>query len=145
MPALRRAVVAALTSALLAAVSASPAFSDPTRAPHAVSGTFTCDSEQLTVVSANEPTPTLHVIAATSVLIATDATVTVAFVDPQTGEPVTTTQQTVFGAGHGQAQGLQSKLITCDNTFTVQDPDLGTVAFAVTGTFLLTPPTAQTT
>src|SRR5918911_42443 len=116
------AVLGLLVSSGIGVALAGPAPGRP-----ALSATLTCAGEELTVVSANEPTPTLQVTSNTSVLIGIDGTLTITYLDPQTGHLVTEVQHKVFGAGHGEADGLQTKVITCDRTFTVQDPTVGTV------------------
>ena len=139
MTILLRFGVAMAVLGLLGSSSIGVALADPTRGRQAISATLTCAGEELAVVSANEPTPTLQVTSNTSVLIGIDGTLTITYLDPQTGHLVTEVQHKVFGAGHGEADGLQTKVITCDRTFTVQDPTVGTVTASLTGTFVLTP------
>jgi hypothetical protein len=139
MAILRQSVVSVAVAGLLVSSGIGAALADPTRGRQAISASLACAGEELAVVSANEPTPTLQVTSTTSVLIATDGTLTITYVDPQTDQPVTEVQHQVFGAGHGDAAGLETKLITCDRTVTVQDPNLGAVTLRLTGTFILTP------
>jgi hypothetical protein len=139
MQLLRKLVWAAIAGGFLAGGSAGAAFADPIGGQLAVPLTLTCGESVLTVVSPNEPAATLQVIGTTYVLVATEATRIITYVDPQTGLPVTETLHVVFGAGNEQATGLQPKLTTCTSNGTVQDPNLGDVTYTITVTLATTP------
>jgi hypothetical protein len=135
----RKLAVAIIAGALLAGTGIGSALADPIRSPHAVNFTLTCDGTQLTVVSANEPTASIQVVGSTTTLVATDATLTTTYTDPQTGATVTEVQSVVYGAAHGNATGIEKRLVTCTNTITVQDPNVGLVTVALTGQFIFAP------
>ncbi|MFN8456592.1 MAG: hypothetical protein U0401_18310 [Anaerolineae bacterium] len=138
MSTLQKFVFTIMMVAVLAMANIGLALADPINNPHAVHFVLTCDGQEFTVVSANEPTPTIHIVGETNTLIATEATLNTTFTDPQTGETITDSFTKVFGAGHGQAQGLQKRLITCTNTIIVDDPDVGPVTLELIATFMKT-------
>lgn len=139
MSTLQKFVSAIVMVAVLAVANIGPALADPIKNPNAVHFALTCGGQEFTVVSANEPTATIHIVGETKVLVATEATLITTFTDPQTGETITDSFTQIFGAGHGQAQGLQENLITCTHTLVVEDPDVGPVTFDLIATFMKTP------
>ena len=134
-----RLVVAIAVVAVMSTSGAGLALADPISNPLAVHFALTCGGQEFTVVSANEPTATVHIVGETYMLVATEATLTITFTDPQTGEIVTDSHTTIFGAGNGEAEGLQGSLTTCTHTLIVDDPVVGPVTFDLTATFLMTP------
>lgn len=139
MSTLRKFVVAVMMVVALAIASIGPALADPINNPLAFHFTLTCGGQEFTVVSANEPTATVRIVGETNMLVATEATVVTTFTDPQTGETITDSHTTIFGAGNGEAEGLQGSLTTCTHTLIVEDPDVGPVTIVVIGTFMMTP------
>lgn len=134
-----RFVVAIAVVAVMSISGVGLALADPISNPLAVHFALTCGGQEFIVVSANEPTATIHIVGETSMLVVTEATLTTTFTDPQTGETVTDSLTVIFGAGHGEAEGLQGSLTTCTHTLVVEDPVVGPVTFDLTGTFLMTP------
>ena len=133
-------LIGVLSLAILAlGVRSAPAYADPLNSPQAVFFGITCEGERFSVVSPNEPAANLLIIGETTVGVATVASVTTTFTDPQTGELVSLVQEVVFGPGHGQAQGVAGKLTHCSETVVTEDADLGTITAVLEGDFLLTP------
>jgi hypothetical protein len=98
-----------------------------------------CDGVNLTLVSANEPTPSLHVIGDTGVFVATSAHLELRFVDPATGQTVTEITDVVYAAGHGHALGVQDDLTTCTDTEIVDDPVVGPITATLVATLAARP------
>jgi hypothetical protein len=140
MKTLRKLAIAFVASALLAGAGISSAFADPIQGRNAISFNVTCGGEQFTVVSASEPAASIQVVGRTTTLVATDATLTTTYTNPQTGEPVTEIQSVVSGAGHGDATGVGRRLTTCTDTITVQDANVGLITTTLVGTFIFAPP-----
>ena len=134
-----RFVVAIAVVAVVSTSGVGMALADPINNPLAVHFALTCGGQEFTVVSANEPTATVHIVGETDTLVATEATLVTTFTDPQTGETVTDSLTAIFGAGNGEVEGLQGSLTTCTHTLIVEDPDVGPVTFELTGTFVMTP------
>jgi len=132
-------VVVLVMSALLLSASRT-ALADPVNGANAASFTLTCGNQTITVVTPSANAAIAQVIGTTSVGVATEVNVSLTFIDPDTGQPVTTTQTVIYGAGHGKAQGLQNRLTTCSSTFTFEDPEVGTVTVTLSVTQFLTPP-----
>jgi hypothetical protein len=137
---LARLAVATAAGVVLAGVGASPALADATDGRNAVHFNLTCGGEQFGVVSPSEPAAAVQLIGSTSILVGTDALLTTTYTDPQTGQPVATTQHVVYGAGHGDANGVQGRLLHCTNTIVVDDPDLGPITITLVAQFILAPP-----
>ena len=134
-----RFVVAIAVVAVVSTSGVGMALADPINNPLAVHFALTCGGQEFTVVSANEATATVHIVGETDMLVATEATLVITFTDPQTGETVTDSLTAIFGAGNGEAEGLQGNLTTCTHTLIVEDSDVGPVTFELTATFLMTP------
>jgi hypothetical protein len=124
----------------LAGAVVSPALADATGGNNAVHFNLTCGGEQFTVVSPSEPAATVQLAGSTRILVGTDALLTTSYTDPQTGQPVTTTQHVVYGAGHGNANGVQDRILDCTNTIVVNDPDVGPITITLVAQFILAPP-----
>lgn len=139
MSTLRKFVFAIVMVAVLAVANIGPALADPIKNPIALHAVLTCDGQEFTVVSPNEPTASVHIVGETNMLVATEATIITTFTDPQTGETITNSFTVIYGAGHGQAQGLQGSLITCTRNLVVEDPDVGPVTIDVSVTFMKAP------
>ena len=137
---LARLAVAVAAGAVLAGVGAGPALADATDGHNAVHFDLTCGGEQFTVVSPSEPAAAVQLAGSTSILVGTDALLTTTYTDPQTAQPVTTTQHVIYGAGHGDANGVQGRLLDCTNTIVVNDPDLGPITITLVGQFILALP-----
>lgn len=134
-----RFIVAIALVAVISAFGVGTTLADPLNDPLAVHFALTCGGQEFTVVSANEPTATVHIVGETDMLVATEATLVTTFTDPQTGATITDSHTTIFGAGNGEAEGLQGSLTTCTHTLIVEDPDVGPVTLALTATFIMTP------
>ena len=85
------------------------------------------------------PPAAAQLVGSTSILVGTDTLLTTIYTDPQTGQPVAITQHVVYGAGHGDANGLQDRLLNCTNTIVVTDPDLGLITITLVARFILVP------
>ena len=134
-------LVLALTAGVLTAgATVGPALADATGGRNAVHFTVSCGGEQFTVVSPSEPSAAVQIVGSTSILVGTDALLTTSYTDPQTGQSITTTQHVVYGAGHGNANGVQDRLLDCTNTIVVEDPDLGPITITLIAEFILAPP-----
>jgi hypothetical protein len=88
----------------------------------------------------SEPAAAVRLAGSTSVLIGTDALLTTSYTDPQTGQLVTTTQHVVYGAGHGNANGVQDRILDCTNTTVVNDPEVRPITITLAARFILAPP-----
>lgn len=137
---LTRLAVATAASVVLVGVGASSALADATGGRNAVHFNLTCGGEQFSVVSPSEPAAAVQLVGSTSILVGTDALLTTTYTDPQTGRPVVTTQHIVYGAGHGDANGVQGRLLDCTNTIVVNDPNLGPITITLVARFILAPP-----
>jgi hypothetical protein len=124
----------------LAGTVVSPALADAAGGSNAVHFTLTCGGEQFIVVSPSEPAAAVQLVGSTSVLIGTDALLTTSYTDPQTGQLVTTTQHVVYGAGHGNANGVQDRILDCTNTTVVNDPEVRPITITLAARFILAPP-----
>jgi hypothetical protein len=131
-------VAVLLMSALLLSVSGT-ALADPVNNPNAFTLTLTCGDQSITFVTPSGTAVVGQVIGTTSVGVVSQVELTFSYTDPNTGQPVTTTQTFILGAGHGNAQGLEDRFTTCSNTDTFEDPELGTVTVIFTLTQFLTP------
>lgn len=52
---------------------------------------------------------------------------------------MTDIQHLVFGAGHGNADGFQDRMVDCTNTIVISDPDVGPITLTLVGQFILAP------
>ena|SRR6266536_6494021 len=125
-------------SALL--LTSGTALADPVNGANSAVLTLTCGDQQITFVTPGESSAVGQVIGTTSVGVVSKVELTLSYTDPNTGQPVTTTQTAILGAEHGNAQGLQDRLTTCSTTGSFEDPDLGTVTVIFSVTQFLTPP-----
>jgi hypothetical protein len=135
-----RLAIAVAAGLALAGAVASPALADATGGSNTVHFNLTCRGEQFTVVSPSEPAAAVQLAGRTSILIGTDALLTTSYANPQTGQPVITTQHVVYGAGHGNANGVRDRILDCTNTIVVNDPDVGPVTITLAAQFILAPP-----
>ena len=131
-------LASAVALVLLLAGGAGTALADPINSPKAVPFAITCGGERLSIISPNEPTSSLLVVGETTVGVATVATLTTTYTDPQSGATMTDVQTFVYGSGHGKAQGLQGTLTSCSETVVVEDPVVGPITVTLAGNFLLT-------
>jgi hypothetical protein len=140
MPKIRyRHLLAAAAALGSLGLGLTPASADPVRGHNAVPLTLTCNGVELMLVSANEPTPTIHVIGESTVLVATAAHLELSFVDPATGQTITEVTDVVYGSGHGAANDAQRNLTTCTSTQVIEDPAVGTITATLTATVAIRP------
>ncbi|HEU5103137.1 MAG TPA: hypothetical protein VFU22_29150 [Roseiflexaceae bacterium] len=129
-------LVAAVVLAL--AASSGLAFADPSHSRNAVTIPLTCGGVPLTVISPSEPAANALVVGDTGTLILTQGTLTLTYIDPQSGGLVSEIQEVVYGPGHGNAQGML--LTSCISIVTVQDPNVGPITGTLVGLFFIAPP-----
>lgn len=104
--------------------TASVALADPTNNPNTFTATLQCGSGTVTFVVLPAGSPTLLDLNSTDGFHLTQVDFTIV----ETGQ----TGTVPYGAGHGQAQGLQDDLTTC---FVTEVRDGLTFEFALTGFF----------
>jgi hypothetical protein len=129
----------AIVGVVLLVGAAAPAAADATGGRHAVTFNLSCGGVDVTVVTPSSAAATAQVIDGSGTLVATDITITLTFTDPRTGNQVTEVEYLTYGAGHGQAGGLQDRLVTCTQDFTINDPDVGPIAVMFEGSFYFAP------
>ena len=135
---MRRAVLLAAATAIVAVLAAGMASADPVNSKNAQIFTFDCGGEQVTVASnIKNSAVVVNVVGTTGNFVATRVEGTATFTDPETGEVV---ELPPFDEpiGQGQKKGLQGSLTTCETTLTFEDPE-GTVTVDLTVTGFFTP------
>ena len=134
---MRRAVLLAAVTAIVAVLAAGMASADPVNSTNAQIFTFDCGGEQVTVASnINNSAVVVNVVGTTGNFVATRIEGTATFTDPA-GE-VVFEDEFVETIGQGQKKGLQGSLTTCDTTLTFEDPE-GTLTLDLTVTGFFTP------
>jgi len=135
---MRRAVLLAAATAIVAVLAAGMASADPVNSTNAQIFTFDCGGEQVTVASnINNSAVVVNVVGTTGNFVATRIEGTATFTDPA-GE-VVFEDEFVETIGQGQKKGLQGSLTTCDTTLSFEDPELGTITVDLTVTGFFTP------
>jgi hypothetical protein len=134
---MRRAVLLAAATAIVAVLAAGMASADPVNSTNAQIFTLDCGGEQVTVASnINNSAVVVNVVGTTGNFVATRIEGTATFTDPA-GE-VVFEDEFVETIGQGQKKGLQGSLTTCDTTLTFEDPE-GTLTLDLTVTGFFTP------
>ena len=126
-----RYVAAVACLSIMLAPLTSAAQSGVTKNPNATTVVLDCGAAgQITTVTPSTATPISLNLGSNTVLVTTSAVYTVR--DAITNEILLTTQTIAYGAGHGQAAGIQGNLITCTSQpiFTT-DPQLGPISFTI--------------
>ena len=132
---MRRAVLLAATTAIVAVLAVGTASADPVN-KNSERLTFDCGGEQVEVVTIFQSRGvSFNVVDTTGTFVLTRVDITETFTDPETGEVVE--RDFVETIGKGGKRGLERSLTTCDTTITVEDPVVGTVTvdFTLTGFF----------
>ena len=106
--------------------------------PNAHTFVFDCGAVgQFTTITPSRPTPALLDVSSGSVFLIASATSI--FVDPSTGQTVFTITEP-YGAGHGNASGIQGDLITCTSEpEAINVPPFGDVSATLVVTAFPTP------
>ena len=132
---MRRAVLLATATAIVAVLAVGIASADPVNSKNAEIIPITCDNGQSyrVVVTSGNPA---HIVGSTGNFIPVQFTFTA--IDPDTGEVLFEETDTV---GKGKKRGLKEDLITCKaGPFTEFDPEIGQeVTFTITVKGFLTP------
>ena len=135
---MRRAVLLAAVTAIVAVLAAGMASADPVNSKNAQIFTIDCGGEQVTVASNfKNSAVVVNVVGTTGNFVATRVEGTATFTDPDTEEMVE--EEFVATIGKGKKKGLQGSLTTCDTTITLEDPEVGTVTVDFTFTGFFTP------
>ena len=132
---MRRAVLLAATTAIVAVLAVGTASADPVN-KNSERLTFDCGGEQVEVVTIFQSRGvSFNVVDTTGTFVLTRVDITETFTDPETGEVVE--RDFVETIGKGGKRGLERSLTTCDTTITFEDPVVGTVTvdFTLTGFF----------
>ena len=133
---MRRAVLLAATTAIVAVLAVGMASADPVNSKNAQILTFDCGGEEVTVATLfNNRAVVFNVVDTTGNFVITRVEGTATFTDPKTGGMVE--EEFVETIGKGGKRGLERSLTTCDTTITFEDPVVGTVTvdFTLTGFF----------
>lgn len=124
----RKLFVAFLVTVIMAVTTISPAFADSIRGPNVQGpGVWYCGNEVLVISSPSLQATNAQVRTDNSIWIVESMTLTFTYVDPQTGTPASFSQTFTGGPAHGEATGVQGKLVTCTGHGSFADPQLGTV------------------
>ena len=124
----RKLLVAFLIMVSMGVATVGPVFADSIRGPNVQGpGTWYCGNEVLIISSPSLNATNSQVWTDNSIWIVKSMTLTFAYVDPQTGTPVSFSQTFTGGPAHGQEIGVQGKLVTCTGHGSFDDPQLGTV------------------
>ena len=135
---MRRAVLLAAVTAIVAVLAAGMASADPVNSKNAQIFTIDCGGEQVTVASNFKNSAiVVNVVGTTGNFVATRVECTATFTDPETGLVVV--EPFDLPIGQGQKKGLQGSLTTCETTLTFEDPEVGTVTVDLTVTGFFTP------
>ena len=129
---MRRAVLLAAATAIVAVLAAGMASADPVNSKNAQIFTLDCGGEEVTVATKfTSNSVVANVVDTTGNFVLTGGTTT--FTDPVTGEEVV---EAPFTIGQGKRKGLQGSLTTCETTLTFEEPEgTFTVDLTVTGFF----------
>ena len=134
---MRRAVLLAAATAIVAVLAAGMASADPVNSKKVEIVTFDCGGEQVTVTLLLNRSAIFSVVDTTGNFVLTRLEGTATLTDPETGE-VIFEEEFVDRVGQGQKKGLQGSLTTCDTTLTFEDPE-GTLTLDLTVTGFFTP------
>ena len=135
---MRRAVLLAAATAIVAVLAAGMASADPVNSKNVDIITLDCGGEQVTVATVFQSAAVaVNVVGTTGNFVATRIEGTATFVNPETGEVVE--DEFVDPIGKGKKKGLQGSLTTCTTTLTFEDPELGTITVDLTVTGFFTP------
>ena len=134
---MRRAVLLAAATAIVAVLAAGMASADPVNSKNAQIFTLDCGGEEVAVATNfTSNSVVANVVDTTGNFVLTRVEGTATFTDPETGEVVEEPiDETV---GKGKKRGLGRSLTTCDTTVTFEDPE-GPVTLDLTLTGFFTP------
>ena len=133
---MRRAVLLAAATAIVAVLAAGMASADPVNSKNAQIFTLDCGGEEVTLVATlfNNRAVVVNVVDTTGNFVFTRIEGTATFTDPETGLVVV--EPFDLPIGQGQKKGLQGSLTTCETTLTFEEPEgTFTVDLTVTGFF----------
>jgi hypothetical protein len=135
---MRRAVLLAAATAIVAVLAAGMASADPVNSKNAQIITLDCGGEEVTVATVFQSRAVaVNVVGTTGNFVATRIEGTATFTDPETGEVVE--EEFVDRIGKGKKKGLGRSLTTCDTTLSFEDPEVGPVTVDLTVTGFFTP------
>ncbi|CAA9425355.1 MAG: hypothetical protein AVDCRST_MAG01-01-2552 [uncultured Rubrobacteraceae bacterium] len=128
----------AATTAIVAVLAVGMASADPVNSKNAQILTFDCGGEEVTVATLfNNRAVVFNVVDTTGNFVITRVEGTATFTEPETGEMVK--EEFVEPIGKGKKRGLGRSLTTCDTTFSIENPELGTITLDLTFTGFFTP------
>ena len=137
---MRRAVLLAAATAIVAVLAAGMASADPVNSKNAQIFTFDCGGEEVTLVAiGNSNGAAFSVVDTTGNFVLTRIEGTETYTDPETGEVVE--HEFDIPTGKGKREGLQGSLTTCNDSGSFEVPGLGTVTVDLTLTGFFTPRT----
>ncbi len=135
---MRRAVLLATATAIVAVLAAGMASADPVNSKNVQIFTLDCGGELITVSTiSNNNSIVVHEVGTTGNFVATRIAGTATFTDPVTGEIVE--EPFDIPTGKGKKKGRGGSLTTCTTTDTFEDPEVGTVDVDLTVTGFFTP------
>ena len=135
---MRRAVLLAAATAIVAVLAAGMASADPVNSKNAQIFTLDCGGEEVAVATNfTSNSVVANVVDTTGNFVLTRVQGTETFTDPETGEVVE--NEFEFSIGQGEKRGLGRSLTTCDTTLSFEDPELGTITVDLTVTGFFTP------
>ena len=135
---MRRAVLLAAATAIVAVLAAGMASADPVNSKNAQIFTLDCGGEEVTVATNfTSNSVVANVVDTTGNFVLTRVQGTETFTDAETGEVVE--NEFEFSIGQGEKRGLGRSLTTCDTTLSFEDPELGTITVDLTVTGFFTP------